>query len=750
MKNNKKLKNAIIMLLVATLLVLILVPKDILKEPKIIGKVLAQVMIKGGTLPPYFVENLTNQSTTQGQRFQYDINCSDPEPADIITYYDNFSGFRINSSTGLINTTITNLSLVGNSTINITCSDGTFNVSEIFVLTLIEGNVAPELNPIGPQITLTDELFTFDVDATDANNDNLTFGSNSTIFTINSVTGMINFTPTVSQVGTYSINITVFDGLEYDYEVIIFTVTRGPYCGDAACSSSELCSNCSSDCGSCPSSGSGAQGSSTGTSGGSGGAITESGSARAPYYRCDEKWECTPWTNCTIESIQVRKCKDVNKCITKAKKPVELQSCNYVPTCDDSIKNGEEEDVDCGGNCKPCYVPNCFDSIKNQDELGIDCGGICKPCEIKKFQRLPFVELPVTIPKIPKRFPWMLIILMIALIILMVVSDRAYLKYLKRQKFDVYRKKILKYYKWKRRIYTFVLDIALVTIVASLYIWYFSDEPKNMVGYSYIPLLIMIIIPPLVPIMMRKFAYYEYKKRMKEQRFRETHKREIVQLIDLENKLLGDIEQSVKKRMYSLALYHKFDSFPQLYHEINPIYLVLARLDKIRKERDSLTRIGATVYSSVTELADNVHLKKLAKDYPEYYSVLENLKYIEDNIDIDTIDKEESLVYDIKEISKTDMIVVAQSNPAFTSVYNQLVDIHDYFEEKNKELQETDEHISAEERALTDNVKEIGKKPAIMDVIQKENDFAVLYNGFVDLFNHYMKKQELSSRVRGL
>jgi len=45
MKNNKKLKNAIIMLLVATLLVLILVPKDILKEPKIIGKVLAQVTI---------------------------------------------------------------------------------------------------------------------------------------------------------------------------------------------------------------------------------------------------------------------------------------------------------------------------------------------------------------------------------------------------------------------------------------------------------------------------------------------------------------------------------------------------------------------------------------------------------------------------------------------------------------------------------------------------------------------------------
>jgi len=73
------------------------------------------------------------------------------------------------------------------------------------------------------------------------------------------------------------------------------------------------------------------------------------------------------------------------------------------PTCDDSLKNGDEEDVDCGGpTCGPCadgqgclspsdcqsnvcisgkcQAPTCFDGKKNGAETGIDCGGPCGPC----------------------------------------------------------------------------------------------------------------------------------------------------------------------------------------------------------------------------------------------------------------------------------------------------------------------------------------------------------------------------------
>ncbi len=75
------------------------------------------------------------------------------------------------------------------------------------------------------------------------------------------------------------------------------------------------------------------------------------------------------------------------------------------PTCNDSIKNQNETDIDCGGVCAPCYngkqclldsdcysgycnpetkicenAPTCNDNIKNQDETDIDCGGPCRKC----------------------------------------------------------------------------------------------------------------------------------------------------------------------------------------------------------------------------------------------------------------------------------------------------------------------------------------------------------------------------------
>jgi hypothetical protein len=74
-------------------------------------------------------------------------------------------------------------------------------------------------------------------------------------------------------------------------------------------------------------------------------------------------------------------------------------------SCENGIKDGDEADVDCGGdqcarcianhkctanddcesqNCKSgrCSVASCIDKILNQDETGVDCGGACLPCDI--------------------------------------------------------------------------------------------------------------------------------------------------------------------------------------------------------------------------------------------------------------------------------------------------------------------------------------------------------------------------------
>jgi len=93
-----------------------------------------------------------------------------------------------------------------------------------------------------------------------------------------------------------------------------------PYCGDGICNVNETCSTCPEDCGACPPSGGG---------GGGGGSS------------CTPKWECTAWTECLPEGKMTRTCTDKNNCRTTAGKPVESQSCNYVPP--KTTKTQEEE-----------------------------------------------------------------------------------------------------------------------------------------------------------------------------------------------------------------------------------------------------------------------------------------------------------------------------------------------------------------------------------------------------------------------
>lgn len=74
--------------------------------------------------------------------------------------------------------------------------------------------------------------------------------------------------------------------------------------------------------------------------------------------------------------------------------------CSDLTSCTNGILDGDETDVDCGGNCPPCAdgkkciknsdcysdycnplgicsVPTCFDGFKNGNETDVDCGGDC-------------------------------------------------------------------------------------------------------------------------------------------------------------------------------------------------------------------------------------------------------------------------------------------------------------------------------------------------------------------------------------
>ena len=113
------------------------------------------------------------------------------------------------------------------------------------------------------------------------------------------------------------------------------------------------------------------------------------------------KESCNEDGNCTIDSY----CTDDSECVSEF---CYENKCTE-PTCDDGERNGNETDVDCGGDkCDRCNIGEtckinldcssnlcesrtckrintCKDGIKNFGETDVDCGGSCRDkCKLQK------------------------------------------------------------------------------------------------------------------------------------------------------------------------------------------------------------------------------------------------------------------------------------------------------------------------------------------------------------------------------
>ncbi|MFH1590363.1 MAG: Ig-like domain-containing protein [archaeon] len=134
---------------------------------------------------------------------------------DTLTWNDNSSFFNVtsyNSTWGMINFT-PGAGLVANHTINIVVNDSIVTDYEI-VRFEITTNSIPNLSFVPDQNISEDLLYLYMVQASDLDNDSLTFTFNTSLFTpqvINTTTILINFTPDITEVSNHSILINVSD-----------------------------------------------------------------------------------------------------------------------------------------------------------------------------------------------------------------------------------------------------------------------------------------------------------------------------------------------------------------------------------------------------------------------------------------------------------------------------------------------------------------------------------------------------------
>lgn len=160
---------------------------------------------------PIVMGDLPANQTIEDVLFNFNVSLYVNNSIGTLTYSDNTSFFDIISFTGLITFTPTQ-SMVGNHSFNISVQDDYgYNTSKIWYLNITEINDPPNFTSIPDQEVMEPTGFVYDINATDEENQTLTYYDNTTLFDIDSSTGLINRTTNISLVGRYYINITVND-----------------------------------------------------------------------------------------------------------------------------------------------------------------------------------------------------------------------------------------------------------------------------------------------------------------------------------------------------------------------------------------------------------------------------------------------------------------------------------------------------------------------------------------------------------
>jgi hypothetical protein len=146
--------------------------------------------------------------------YTYNVDATDPD-GDTLTYSLTTSptGMTINSTTGLINWTPTS---TGDYEVTVRVSDGSLFANQSFTIHVREEAVPTNQAPIitsTPDTTATvNQTYAYNVDATDPDGDTLAYSLTTSPagMTINSTTGLINWTPT--SIGDYEVIVRVSDG----------------------------------------------------------------------------------------------------------------------------------------------------------------------------------------------------------------------------------------------------------------------------------------------------------------------------------------------------------------------------------------------------------------------------------------------------------------------------------------------------------------------------------------------------------
>ncbi len=156
------------------------------------------------------MDPIPDMVSTEDVPFMYQVMCYDPD-GDIISFVDDIFIFDIGTYDGVISFTPVH-SEIGVYQVTVTCSAGSKSVSDTFMLTVLPAPGRPIIQG-ADLIAYVGEPFSYQVIASDPDNDTLIYSDSTNLFNIDSNTGIISFVPTEPQLGLHNFVVYVYDGL---------------------------------------------------------------------------------------------------------------------------------------------------------------------------------------------------------------------------------------------------------------------------------------------------------------------------------------------------------------------------------------------------------------------------------------------------------------------------------------------------------------------------------------------------------
>ena len=170
--------------------------------------------------------NPGDQNSSEGESINLALSATDPD-GDALTYsaVGLPDGLSINSGSGLLSGTLSFVS-AGSYNVDVLVSDGSATDSASFVWTVSEANQSPVLTNPGDQTNSEGESVNLSVNAADPDGDALTYSALGLPdgLSINSGSGLISGTLSLTSAGSHSVDITVSDGTASDSVSFVWTV----------------------------------------------------------------------------------------------------------------------------------------------------------------------------------------------------------------------------------------------------------------------------------------------------------------------------------------------------------------------------------------------------------------------------------------------------------------------------------------------------------------------------------------------